>query len=32
MAEFCSIATPELKCLFVVVNRINYTPVADIVD
>jgi hypothetical protein len=32
MAELCSIATPELKCLFVVVNRINYTPVANIVD
>jgi hypothetical protein len=27
-----SIATPELKCLFSMVNRIKYTHVADIVD
>jgi hypothetical protein len=32
MAELCSVATPELKCLFAMVNRIKYTPVADIVD
>jgi hypothetical protein len=32
MAELSSIATPELKCLFAMVNRIKYTPVADIVD
>jgi hypothetical protein len=27
-----SVATPELKCLFSMVNRIKYTHVADIVD
>jgi hypothetical protein len=27
-----SVATPELKCLFAMVNRIKYTPIADIVD
>jgi hypothetical protein len=32
MVELCSVATPELKCLFPMVNRIKYTPVADIVD
>jgi hypothetical protein len=32
MAELHSIATPELKCLFAMVNRIKYTPIADIVD
>jgi hypothetical protein len=32
MAELHSITTVELKCLFVVVNRINYTPIANIVD
>jgi hypothetical protein len=32
MAELHSVATPELKCLFAMVNRIKYTPVADIVD
>jgi hypothetical protein len=32
MAELRSITTPELKCLFSMVNRIKYTPVADIVD
>jgi hypothetical protein len=32
MVELYSIATPELKCLFAMVNRIKYTPVADIVD
>jgi hypothetical protein len=31
MAELRSIATPELKCLLAIVNRIKYTPVADIV-
>jgi hypothetical protein len=30
--ELCFIATPELKCLFAMVNRTMYTPVADIVD
>jgi hypothetical protein len=32
MVELRSVATLELKCLFATVNRINYTPVADIVD
>jgi hypothetical protein len=32
MAELCSVTTPELKCLFVMINRIKYTPVVDIVD
>jgi hypothetical protein len=32
MVELRSVATPELKCRFVMVNRIKYTPVADIVD
>jgi hypothetical protein len=32
MAELCSITTPELKCLFAMVNRIKYTPIADIID
>jgi hypothetical protein len=32
MAELCSITTPELKCLFGMVNRIKYTPVANNVD
>jgi hypothetical protein len=32
MAELRSITTPELKSLFAMVNRIKYTPVADIVD
>jgi hypothetical protein len=27
-----SVTTPELKCLFAMVNKIKYTPVADIVD
>jgi hypothetical protein len=31
MAELHSVTTPDLKCLFVMVNRIKYTPVADIV-
>jgi hypothetical protein len=25
IAELCSVTTPELKCLFVMVNRIKYT-------
>jgi hypothetical protein len=32
MAELHSVTTPELKCRFAMVNRIKYTPVADIVD
>jgi hypothetical protein len=32
MSKLCSDTTPELKCLFAMVNRIKYTPVADIVD
>jgi hypothetical protein len=32
LVELCSVATPELKYLFAIVNRIKYTPVADIVD
>jgi hypothetical protein len=32
MAKLCSITTPELKCLFAMVNRIRYTPAPDIVD
>jgi hypothetical protein len=32
MAELCSVTTPELKCLFAMVNKIKYTPVANIVD
>jgi hypothetical protein len=32
MAELCSVATPELNCLFALVNRIKYTPVVDIID
>jgi hypothetical protein len=32
MPELRSITTPELKCLFAMVNRIKYTPIADIVD
>jgi hypothetical protein len=32
MAELRSVTTHELKCLFAMVNRIKYTPVADIVD
>jgi hypothetical protein len=32
MAELCSVTTPELKCMFAMVNRIKYTPVADIID
>jgi hypothetical protein len=32
MAELHSVPTPELKCLFAMVNRIKYTPGANIVD
>jgi hypothetical protein len=32
MAELHSITTSELKCLFAIVKRIKYTPIADIVD
>jgi hypothetical protein len=32
MAKLCSVATPQFKCLFSMVNRIKYTHVADIVD
>jgi hypothetical protein len=32
MAELHSVTTHELKCLFAMVNRIEYTPIADIVD
>jgi hypothetical protein len=32
MAELRSVTTPELKCLFAMINRTKYTPVADIVD
>jgi hypothetical protein len=32
MAELRSVATPELQCMFGMVNRIKYTPIADIVD
>jgi hypothetical protein len=32
MAKLHSVATLDLKCLFAMVNRIKYIPVADIVD
>jgi hypothetical protein len=32
MAKLRSVTTTELKCLFAMVNKIKYTPVADIVD
>jgi hypothetical protein len=32
MVELHSVATPMLKCLFAMVNRIKYTPVANIVN
>jgi hypothetical protein len=32
MAELSFVTTPELKCLFDMVNRIKYTPVSDIVN
>jgi hypothetical protein len=31
MAELSYVTTPELKCLFAMVNRIKYTAVADII-
>jgi hypothetical protein len=31
MVELRSVTTPELKCMFAMVNRIKYTPVADII-
>jgi hypothetical protein len=32
MAQLHSITTPKLKCLFAMVNRIKYTPVAGIIN
>jgi hypothetical protein len=32
MVELCLVTTPKLKCLFSMVHRIKYTPVADTVD
>jgi hypothetical protein len=32
MVQLCSVTTPELKCLFALLKRIKYTPVANIVD
>jgi hypothetical protein len=32
MVELHSITTPELKCLFAMINKIKYTSVADIAD
>jgi hypothetical protein len=32
MAKLRSVSTAELKCLFAMVNRIKYIPVADIVE
>jgi hypothetical protein len=32
MVELRSVTTAEVKCLFVMVNKIKYTPIADIVD
>jgi hypothetical protein len=32
VVELCSVSTPELNCLCAMVNRIKYTPIADIVD
>jgi hypothetical protein len=32
LVELHSVTTPELKCLFAMVNRIRYTPIADIID
>jgi hypothetical protein len=31
MADLHSVTTPELKCMFAMVKRIKYTPIADIV-
>jgi hypothetical protein len=30
--ELHSVTTPELKCLFAMVNRMKYTPIDDIID
>jgi hypothetical protein len=32
MRDLHSVTVAQLKCLFAMVNRIKYTPVADIVD
>jgi hypothetical protein len=32
MVELRPLTTPEVKCLFAMVNRIKYTPIADIVN
>jgi hypothetical protein len=32
VAKLYSVTTPELKCLFAMLNMIKYTPIADIVD
>jgi hypothetical protein len=32
MVELHSVTTLELRCLFIMVNKNKYTPVADIVD
>jgi hypothetical protein len=32
MVELCYVTSHEFKCLFAMVNRIKYTPVANIVD
>jgi hypothetical protein len=32
MAELRYVTTVKLKCMFAMVNRIKYTPIADIVD
>jgi hypothetical protein len=32
IVELHFVATPELRCLFAMVNRIKYTPIANIID
>jgi hypothetical protein len=32
LVDLRSVATPEIKCLFAMVNRIKYAPIADILD
>jgi hypothetical protein len=32
IVELCSVTTSELNCLFAMVNRIKYNPIADIID
>jgi hypothetical protein len=32
MVKLCSVTTPKLKCMFAMVNRMKYNPVAEIVD